>query len=258
MENVILLTIDSELKSASKLGFKTQTYFSDFKENYDNHVIVRWGYGYDVAAKDLIFCDSKDFKNVLNPLESIKLNVRKNEAIQVLSKVVKTPKIYLDKVPKNKLVVYRPTSHAAGKDFQLKKGPFQIPNGFYATEFIKTDKEVRVFVCGNKTLTCSREKAKKSDSDICRSNYRYARIRKTPIRLHRMALKAAKALNLHLCGFDILVKNRNYYFLEGNSSVTIETPQVRKFYQTGIKSLINKKFPKLPKLVAKKEQFVQK
>ena len=244
MENVILLTIDSELKSAEKLGFKTQTHFYDHKENYNNHVIIRFGYGYDVPSKDLIFSDSNDFDNVINPLDSIKLNVRKNEAIQVLSKVVKTPKIYLEKVPKGKLVVYRPTSHSSGKDFLLKKGPFEIPKGFYATEFIRTDKEVRVFVCGHKTLTCSREKAKKSDSDICRSNWKYSKFRKTNKTLHKIALKASKAIGLDICALDILVKNRTYYVLELNSSPTNESKST-DFYKKNIPLLIKKRFPKL-------------
>jgi len=74
------------------------------------------------------------------------------------------------KIPYGKTVVSRPLTHAAGIGFQLKKGPFEVVKGEYCTEFISTDKEFRVFVAGNKTLVCSREKARKDDSDICRSN----------------------------------------------------------------------------------------
>jgi hypothetical protein len=242
LPEIIVFAPNSELKSAQRLGFPTFDHVEKYKEDYDGKIIIRWGYGYDAKSKDMIFCDSKDFENVVNPVDTIQLNVRKHEAIQVLSKVVKTPKIYLNKVPSNRLVVYRPTAHAGGKDFNVKRGPFNIPQGYYATQFIKTNKEVRVFVCGNKTLTCSREKAKKDDSDICRSNWRYVNFRKTPKNLHKMVLRAAKKIGLECCAFDILVVKRKYIFLEGNAAPTLEKA-VTQFYKKNLVYLINKKFP---------------
>ena len=242
---VIVLTTESEKLSAEKLGYETHTHYHGVKSQHKGTVVIRWGNGFSEAASDnFIFDDTLDFPNVLNSIDSIQNNVKKHEALQILNKAVNTPKIFKGKVPAKVTAVFRPTQHAGGANFQLKKGPFNIPNGYYATEFIKTDKEVRVFVCGNRTITCSREKGKQSDSDVCRSNWAYRNFRETPKKLHSMALKASKALKLDICAFDILVKGNNYYFLEGNTAPTIEG-EVRQFFKDGIKVLIKKKFPKI-------------
>lgn len=239
--NVIVLTPDHE-STARRIGYPISTYLP-YNTDLKKTVVIRWGNGFqDAPIKDPIFSEYEDFENVLNKQKSIELNVNKPEALKVLSRVVNTPKAYFDAVPSRKTVVYRPTSHAKGSGFSLKAGPFLIQKGYYATEFIKTKKEVRVFVCGNRTMTCSREKGKKSDSDVCRSNWAYRKFRKSPKRLHAAALKAAKALNLDLCAFDVIVKGRKYYFLEGNTSPTIEGKS-RQFFQQGIKFLIKRKFP---------------
>lgn len=242
--NIRLLTINSEEKSAKKLGFPVQTFFSGHKESFDNDIVVRWGYGFSIATADKIFCDNPDFKNVINPEESIKLNVEKIKSIQVLSRVVPTPKIYLDKVPAGVQVVYRPKNHAGGVGFELRRGPFDLDGNHYATQYIPTNREIRVFVCGQRTLTCSRIKPANVASDICRSLYGYGRWCKTPANLHRMALKAAKALGLQIGAFDILAKGNKYYFLEFNTGPTIEG-KVRQFYQNGIPALAKKMYPKL-------------
>ena len=254
---IIVLTTVSEEKSARKLGYPTYTYLPYEKKNHDELVVIRWGNGF-VSAPILnpIFDEQDDFKYVLNPQKSIELNVTKNKSFEILSATVPMPKIYKLKIPSRKTAVYRPTQHAGGSNFKLQKGPFIIEPNHYATEFIRTNREIRVFVCGNKSLTCSREKGKKSDSDICRSNYAYLNFRKTPKRLHGLAIRAAKALKLDICAFDILVKGRKYYFLEGNSAPTIEG-EVRQFFQAGIKTLIKLKFPKIGK-ISKSQKTVNK
>ncbi len=245
MDKIIVLTTASEEKSAKKLGFPTHTYFNGYKDDYKNHCIIRLGNGFtEGLTKNPIFDTEKDFPNVLNSIESIQGNVKKNEALEKLSKVVSVPRIFKNNVPHRVLAVHRPVSHTGGKGFAVEKGPFQIKDGHYATEFIKTNKEIRIFVCGLKTLTCSRKKMNKKDSDICRSNYGYANFRKTTKRIHQQCLKAARTLKLDICAFDILVKGRKYYFLESNSAPTIEG-QARQFYQKNIPTLIKKKFPNL-------------
>jgi len=239
---IIVLTTGSEEKSARRLGYPTYTYLP-YGQNLKDKVIIRWGNGFlNAPIENIIFSETDDFDNVINRQKSIELNVDKPKALQTISKAVLTPKIYLTAVPNKKIVVFRPKTHSSGQGFQLLKGPFNIVSESYATEYIKTEKEIRVFVCGNKTLTCSREKAKKADSDICRSNYAYVRFRKTPIRLHRMALRATKALNLEVGAFDVLVKNRKYYFLEFNTAVSVEK-QATEFYKKNIPVLIKKRFP---------------
>ncbi len=241
---ILVLTTGSEEKSARRLGFETHIYWP---YNYDlkNTCVIRWGNGYQNAPiLDPIFSETDDFDCVLNKQKSIELNVNKPEALKILNKVVPTPIIYKSKIPSRKYAILRTKQHSSGQNFQVVKGPLPIPAGHYATSLIRTNKEVRIFLCGNKTMMCSREKAKKNDSDICRSNYAYVRFRKVPVRLHRMAIRAAKALQLDLGAFDVLVKKRKYYFLEFNSAVTCEK-KATDFYKQNIPKLIKKKFPHL-------------
>ena len=87
---------------------------------------------------------------------------------------------------------------------------------------------------------------KKTDSDICRSNWAYRGFMRSPKTLHRMAIRAAKALNLDIGGFDVIKKGRKYYFLEFNTAIAVEGKS-RQFFQKGIKSLAKRKFPHLYK-----------
>ena len=134
------------LRNFVRLGFPIST-FLPYGTDTKKTVIVRWGNGFQNAPiENYIFSDQDDFEHVLNKQKSIELNVNKPEALKVLSKVVNTPKIYFDKVPSRKTVVYRPTSHAKGSDFTLKKGPFKIPEGYYATQYIKNPRRNFVYL----------------------------------------------------------------------------------------------------------------
>lgn len=240
---IMVLTTGSEEKSARRLGFETATYWP-FGKNPNEYIVIRAGNGYERAPiKDLIFAETNDFDRVINTQDSIILNVNKPKALKVLASVVNTPKVYNGIVPKGKYAVVRPKSHAGGAGFQLIKGPYAIPDGHYATEFVRTEKEIRIFCCGSKTITCSREKGKKTDSDICRSNWKYVRFRRSQKHLHKAALKASKALNLPICAFDILIKGRKHYFLEGNSCPTFEN-KATLFYKKNIPILVKKMFGK--------------
>jgi glutathione synthase/RimK-type ligase-like ATP-grasp enzyme len=244
MPKLTLLTIPSEEKSARKLGIPLQTYYNGHVEDLSDSVVIRYGYGHDIDSRDSIFGDLDDFRYVLNNKHAIQLNVDKIKSHEVLSKVVNTPKFYLDEVPKGKTVVKRYKNHAAGANFEIVKGPFKIPEGFYCSEFVDTKTEVRVFICGDKTLTCSRALLKNgldNNHELCRSNWSYVRFRKTPVRLHKIALKCAKAIGLDICAIDVLVKGNKYYVLENNSSPSL-TNQVTQFYKKNIPGLIKKKY----------------
>ncbi|MEK6884107.1 MAG: hypothetical protein AABY22_31045, partial [Nanoarchaeota archaeon] len=58
-----ILTIDSEFKSAQKLGFETTCSFDKKAEEFDNDIIIRWGNSVLMPSND---GKEKDFKNVLN------------------------------------------------------------------------------------------------------------------------------------------------------------------------------------------------
>lgn len=245
----IILTCHSEFESAKKLGYKeTFEYLPGYVEDYNNSLIIRWGNGVGYHTK----CGAPmEFPNVITNYKDIELNCAKNKASKKLSEVVLTPKLWTDTVPKNKWAVFRPTSHAGGKDFQVKKGPFKIDGSHYATEFIKSDKEIRVWYCNGRTI-CARRVTKNqkrlNEKFKCRSLWSYQFWKKTPKKLHKQVLKAAKQLNFQYGAFDILIgKKGKYYFLENNTAPSLDHSKVIKFYQSGLKAIVKRKMKQIAK-----------
>ena len=246
---VIILTCNSEIESAKKLGYTdTLDFLSGNVEKYNTQLIVRWGNGMEYNNQ---FGSPVEFQNVITKCKSIELNCNKPKALKKLSEVVLTPRLWTKAVPKRKLAVFRPTAHAAGKDFQVKKGPFQVDSYHYATEFVRSDKEIRVWYCNGKTMCARRvtKNQKRLDEKFkCRSLWSYNIWKKTPIRLHKQVLKAAKHLGFEYGAFDIIIgKNNKYYFLENNTAPSLDHSRIIKFYQRGLKSIINKKIKQIEK-----------
>jgi hypothetical protein len=238
-----ILTIDSELESAKKLGFQTFTYLDENVRNSDKDIIIRWGYGGNYKDE---LDKPADFLNVINPAKSIQLNCRKNVALRTLSRVVNTPKMYLRKVPSNnKYYVHRPTSHTEGRNFYVQKSPFKVKQWHYATEFINTDKEIRVWFCGNKTVCAYRvtkSKERLAQKFPSRALWPYRFIKRVPINLHKQTLLAAKAIGLEFGACDILIKNGKYYWLECNTAATLDSNILIDFYKSGLQKLVKQKF----------------
>jgi len=147
--NIIALTIDNERKSVERLGFPTHTWINDKADNYNNSIVLRFGNShlpYDGSHKQV------EFRNVVNSANSIKLNCCKAVASYKLSKVINTPKIYIRNIPANRRVILRPIYHqSGGADFQIVKykKKTKISNGNYATQFIDSKKEWRVWFVRN-------------------------------------------------------------------------------------------------------------
>ncbi len=242
-----LLTIGSELSSAKKLGLDVATSFEDkFVSDFKKDVVVRWG------ASELYYNDSngyscRDFPNVINKSLVISKNCHKKSALQRLSKVVNTPKIYQGKVPAGIKVVIRPIQHAGGNDFSIQKGPLDIEYDYYATEFIETDKEFRVWFCGDAMFACRRVALTDADEKAfpCRSNWGYSYLDSIPVLLRSDSKKAIDCIGLDLGALDVLYKNGKYYFLEGNSAPSIDTNSLIRFYKENLLKLVAKKFPRL-------------
>lgn len=235
-----VLTIDSEYNSAVRLGFPTYKYIPSYDENFKDSLVIRWGNSttpYDKSGKNI------EYKNVINPSKAIYLNCHKNKALETLSSVVLTPKIFKNQVPKGKLAVYRNQEHSSGKSFTVQKGPFKIDEYRYATEFIKTDKEFRVFFCNNKTMMCRRvtyRADRLKEKYPCRSLWTYSFYKKVPKKLHKQVLAAARAIGLQTGGADILYKNRNYYFLELNSACSLDHKKIISFYKRNLNAIVTK------------------
>lgn len=241
IKDIVVFTCTAEQESAQKLGFKTIVGNNVYKEDFKNSICIRWGMGMNIYSRlNPIRCD---FNRVVNPARAIQLNVQKNRALDAISRVVHTPKIFHDFVPKGKTVVYRPTTHAAGAGFFVTNGPFEVEEGHYATEFFKTDVEYRMFFCGNKTMCARRipNRTHKPTKYTCRSMFAYS-FCETPSGLHDMTLDAARVIGLDAGAADILKVGNKFVFLEINSAVTCDWPIIINFYKLNLLKLIKDRF----------------
>lgn len=238
---VIVLTCESELESANRLGFPTFTYLSDRTNKTKDTIVIRWGNSQ--CAYDDRGIRNVEFKNVINRMECIRLNCEKANATRLLAQVVNVPTLYEKKVPAGVLAVVRPFEHAAGSDFSVQEGPFNIKPGTYGTKFIKTNAEYRVWFCGNKTMCGRRVKMKINEAQEfpCRSQWGYEFCSKIATDLHYQTLMASKKIGLDTGAADVLYYKNKWYFLELNSAPSVDHRIVREFYQSGLANLIKKK-----------------
>ncbi len=234
-----ILTIDPERESALKLGYDTFVYNEDIGEKSQD-VVIRWGNG---------FCPGKDFANVVNKASAIHLNVRKQEALKAMSKVVHTPTIWLKSVPKGVKAVLRPFEHSSGQHFQIVDGPHPVDHGWYATRYIQTKQEYRVWFAWDRTLCALRTSRTSTAEFPCRSNWGYRFHRSVASPLHNQVMKAVSAIGLELGAADVLYvpKTRKYYFLELNSAPTLDHDKITDFFQGAIKSKFKNWKPKKDK-----------
>lgn len=225
---VRILTIDNELESAESLGFPTTL---DLGPETDD-LVIRWG-------NSTLYGD-REFSRVVNPAKAIKLNVHKLDALRKLSSVVDTPRAFVTKVPNNVTALVRSIDH--GDDFNVVKGPYQVPQGRYATTWIKTDVEYRVWFAWDKTTVAKRvpirgdeeQAAQVNDEFPCRREWGYKFLDTVPQKLHNDVLRASRAIGLSLGAADVLVKGNRFIFVELNSAPSIDHPRLREFYQRHI------------------------
>jgi glutathione synthase/RimK-type ligase-like ATP-grasp enzyme len=243
-----LFTIKSEHESAKRLGFPTSMNLENVTaKKHKDDIIIRWGRSC-LVYEDERYIRTGEFTNVLNPSEAIRRNCNKRTARDLMSEVVTTPKTFRGSVPAGITAVLRPLEHAAGRDFIIKKGPYAFDSGWYATEFLKTDEEYRVWFCGGATFYAKRVALHGEDENNdypCRSNWGYSYRDDVPLSLHRDTLAAAQAIGLEFGAADVLKYNGRYYFLELNSAPSIDTHTLERFFKNNLTLLMQKKFPKL-------------
>lgn len=245
---VLVLTIDSEYESASKLGYKTSSYLGDFAHKFDNKIVIRWGNSRWLLDKS--GNGKADFKNVLNETAAIRRNCEKAKATKLMSLVVNVPTLWEKSVPKDVLAVVRPHEHSSGHGFSVKKGPFKVEDGTYAARYLDVTKEgaeYRVWFCGNKTMCGRRHKMECNPDEKypCRSMWGYTFVDGISKELHNATLLAAKKIGLEFGAADVLFYKGKWYFLELNSAASLDHRVVREFFQTNLKLLIEKKFSKV-------------
>jgi len=229
---VQLLTVNSEFESAKTLGFPT---FVEPDEIDKNDLVIRWGQGDKYGP---------DFKHILNRGKCISFNVRKFSALKELAKVVTVPKIFPNYVPTGILAVIRPWQHAGGEDFNIQKGPYEIPYGYYGAEWIETDTEYRVWFCCGKLLCAERLRSADKSVYPNRAEWGYGFV-DVPHLLRKLVAKATKQIGLDIGAADILFKDSVYYFLELNSAPSIDHRYLREWFQSVI--------PKTPKDIVREK-----
>jgi hypothetical protein len=244
-----LITIKSELESAKRLGFETfvpkngELFLTDVG---NDDVVVRWGNSIAVYNNPTEY-RMTEFQNVINLSRNIRLNCDKSESLKRLAEVVSVPNLLGKVVPDGKKAVVRYYEHSHGKDFTIQNGPKRLGPEQYATEFIETETEFRVWFCGGLTFCCKRVPLNEDDQKAfpCRSNWGYKYVNRIPSDLHTQTLKATERLGLEVGAADILEKDGKYFFLELNSAPSIDTNRLKKFYSEGLIALAKIKFPKL-------------
>lgn len=228
-----LIIPTAKRESARDMGFPTfrTNQFPNHKREFRESLVIRWGNShlFETPSGSI-----REFKYVANPSEAIHLNCDKYRARRTFAEVVNTPEDFTSGVPKGKYAVVRPESHAAGSGFKIVKGPFIVPDWHYASEFVETDTEYRIWFANGKTFVGKRVALNgESEKMACRSTWGYS-YRDVPNKLHKDTLAAAKAINLIFGAADVLIKRNKYYFLELNSSPSVDAPSVCRFFRENI------------------------
>ena len=225
--------------TVKKLGFKTSTWLDRRSDNYRDDVIVRWGN-----------TGGGEYRNVLNPARAIILNTNKVEAHDAMAKVVRVPRLFRKYTPNFGIFVVRPMTHQGGHGFKVIEAngkPINL-NYQYATEFLRTNAEYRVWFCGNRTLRAQRARTPEQQAKgpvgrfPCRSKWGYNFCYTVPENLHIQTIKAAKAIGLDCGAADVLLHDGYWYFLELNSAPSTDLPCLERWFRNGITTLAQQKF----------------
>lgn len=236
---VRVLTTEGNIQSAGKLGFPTYTRVEDITDDLATDevgVMVRWGHS-----------GGNDHELVLNPAAAISDNCDKLSSKQALAGAVDAPAIYTSRVPRGITAVLRPLEHSQGSGFQLVAGPCAVPAGSYASKFIKTEKEYRVWFCGSHVFCARRvpmEGQGQAADEPCRSKWGYAWQDDVFPILGRKTQLARETLGLDLGAADVLwhEEERKYYFLELNTACSLDHRKVLEFFKRSIPLAIQRKY----------------
>lgn len=177
--------------------------------------------------------------------------MNKVNAHDVMADVVRVPRLFRKYTPNFGLFVVRPLSHQGGSGFKVIEAngrPINLGGWQYATEFLRTNAEYRVWFCGNRTMRAQRARTKEQQSEgpvgrfPCRSKWGYNFCYEVPESLHNQTLRAAKAIGLDCGAADVLLHNGHWFFLELNSAPSTDQPCLERFFKNGIADLAQRKF----------------
>lgn len=210
-----------------------------------NDIIVRWGNSVKTFRRN---GDIKDFRFVINPRKGIKLNIDKKESLKLLSQNISTPRIFTPEgestIPEGIKAVLRGNTHHCGSNLEVVDGPFRVEAG-YATEFLPSQKEFRVWFCNNNTIAAKRFNYDDNEEGefVCRSNWGYQFLSFVPPLLHNDTVRAANVISLDCGAADVLFYNDRYYFTELNSAPACDHSKIIHFFRENIINMCRTKFP---------------
>ena len=235
--------------SVKNLGFSTSTWLNGSVEDYRNDVVIRWG---NAGMTHTRSSHSSDFRNVLNPVRAVSLNMNKIKAHDVLAGVVKVPRMFRKCTPEFGLFVVRPCVHEGGSGFKVveaRGNGIVLQQGYqYATEFLRTDAEYRVWFAGDRTLRARRARTEEQKAKgpvprfPCRSKWGCVFCNDVPSSLHSATLKAAKAIGLDCGAADVILSNGSWYFLELNSGPSTDLGILNRWMKNSITRLCQERF----------------
>ena len=242
-----VLTCESEQASATRLRYEDVTTDVKSVEDWENDLVIRWGRSAWSWTTDYRGNEVRaEYNRVINPRRAIYLNCCKAKALQRLQEVVNTPNIWLpgQTVPEGQEAVHRAVHHAGGAGFNVQTGPFVVAPESYATSWIPSRVEYRVWFCGDDTMCGVRRIGSVCpDKYPCRSQWGYDFKQSVPAKLHKDTLLAASTIGLEFGAADIMYLGDKFYFLELNSAPTIDKLVIEEFYKASMKKLIKKKYP---------------
>lgn len=247
-----------DFKKVSKIGLPTVHSLEGLKKReLHSRPVIRWGKSNPIEKR---WPGKKEFKHVLNKASSIKLNCQKRRALEKMSRVVETPRLFKRHIPAKTLAVVRPHTHAEGCQFSVIEGPLYLSNGYYGTEYLRTKREVRVWftrIKGSKGYTLSAIRAPIPDQPKeefpCRSRWGYRFISHPPRKLHNQVLVAAEAIGLDFGAADVLIMGKDrFVVVELNSCPTVDNVRIREFYRATLLKVVRERFPRIKIQVSRK------
>lgn len=171
-------------------------------------------------------------------------------------------------------VIVRPTHHAQGRSLYYLKTPADIitffthtpkkliPDNYYISEYIKKEKEFRVFVMQGKVVWIAEKTPENPEAiawNVAQGGHFYnVRWNDWPLRACRIAIQACEALGLDFGGVDIMQKDKEFLILEVNSAPSQTSPYRQQCTGKAFDYLIKSNNSKLetPEKVNSYKQFI--
>lgn len=196
---------------------------SDRRKIIPGSVLVRWGNAREVAPEK-IYREINTRRAIL--LASNKLKARRAAGVKI-------PVSFRlnEEVPEEFGFpgIVRPPRHTQGRDIFLVNSREELqkfPRTYYCAEFLRKDREFRVFVAGGRCFSIA-EKFPENPGSPAWNHAAGSHFRNLSSSdpawgpLEEMGIVAARNLELDFCGCDVIFYRGEYFFLEANTAFSL-------------------------------------